>query len=617
MIDVMFDALTLTTPWADSIGDAPLPEYPRPMLARSQWLSLNGWWRYAITGASTDDPAEPRIDHWDGRILVPFAVETDASGIRRPLLPHEALHYEADVVIPEQWRGSRIQIHFEAVDHACDIWADSVRLAHHEGGYLPFSVELPNTHAQSVRLRLRVTDPTDSGMQPHGKQSLTPATIWYTATSGIWQSVWMEPLPRCAITRIGVRTREDLESITLMVSAEKAGLAAQVMIGLPDGGTLTHECTTGEPCVIAIPRPRLWSPDDPHLYPLHVRVDEDEAESWFGMRTIAIAEHSAHWEATKRGSRRYIELNGRPFFVNAPLSQGYWPESGLTAPSEAALVHDLSTMKAMGFNGVRVHITIASRRFYHLADRLGMVIVQDAVSGGRPPANIRVSGLIQATDFTASDRLPLIRRLTGRTRQTECTAFLNHWVDTIHHLEIHPSIVMWVPFNEGWGQFDARRVDELTRRTDPTRLVDAASGWFDQGVRCSDVRSRHRYVLSLIPPPAHDPRPFYLSEFGGLNLAVTGHINTHSEDYGYSFYSTESELAAAFTDLYRTQLIGLVDYGLTAATYTQVSDVETETNGLMTYDRRVIKMKPDAVRALNEELLTAFAHHHEEGTSRS
>ncbi len=617
MIDIMSNTARLVSPWGEDLPATPLDAYPRPMLERAEWRCLNGRWRYAITPtAGAEDalgPEEPSVDEWDGEILVPFAAETEASGVARPFTPADVLHYEREVEIPESWRGRRIALNFEAVDYRCAVWVDGVRAGSHSGGYLPFSVDLPDTARETVRIRVAVVDPTDTGRQQRGKQALLPTTIWYSPTSGIWQTVWMEPLPDIALTRVAVRTHEDLETVDLLVSAEKAGRPALVDIDTPDGA-LRVECTTGVPVEVRIPDARPWSPDDPFLYRARVRIDEDEAATWFGVRTVAISDPARRGSRTRRrrtsGKGRSILLNGRPFLLNAPLDQGYWPESGLTAPSEEALAFDLERMKEMGFNGVRVHIKTESRRFYHLADRLGLVLVQDAVSGAKAPLGIKLSGAIQALDVTSPDRSRLFRLRTGRERAEDREEFIRDWIAAIQLLEVHPSILVWVPFNEGWGQFNARLLETITRRTDPTRLVDAASGWFDQGHRCGDFRSRHRYVLRLTPPTQRDPRPYYLSEFGGLNLAVEGHVRPGLVPYGYGFHDDPESFAAALSSLYRDQLIPLAEHGLTAATYTQLSDVEQETNGLLTYDRRETKIDPAIVRGLNEELQDAFAAAH-------
>ena len=590
------EADRLCTPWGRDLPRIPLPEHPDPMMERARWESLNGWWQCAIVPADSPGPAPGQ---WRP-ILVPFAVETPASGVARPLLPDERLHYRRPVPIPPAWRGERIRIHFSAVDHECEVMIDGRPVARHTGGYLPFHVDVADTDRDAVELRLEVADPTDTRGIQRGKQSLNPRTIWYTATSGIWGSVWMEPLPRTAIEAVDIRSEPDLSGFRLRVGVEGAGRGPlEVEIGLPDGERLRAAGATGAWNRVDIPDPLPWSPDSPALYRFTIRAGGDEVRTWSALRTVALSAASAG------GPGRCVLLNGEPVLVNAPLSQGYWPESGMTPPDEAALLHDLTTLRRMGFNAVRVHVKVESRRFYHLCDRLGLMVVQDMVSGGVPPLGIRASGAVQALGFTLPDRSAVFRRWTGRGGVAGRGRFVRELVGVIRHLRAHPCIVVWVPFNEAWGQFDARGAERLVRRADPTRLVDAASGWFDQGG--GDFRSRHRYVLRLVAPPRGDGRAFYLSEFGGLNLAVEGHVWCDPVPFGYRFLEDREALARAMTELYRGQLVPLVAGGLAACTYTQVSDVERESNGLMTYDRVVVKVDPALMARLNRELEEAFA----------
>ena len=589
------EADRLCTPWGRDLPRIPLPEHPDPMMERARWESLNGWWQCAIVPADSPGPAPGQ---WRP-ILVPFAVETPASGVARPLLPDERLHYRRPVPIPPAWRGQRIRIHFCAVDHECGVMIDGRPAARHTGGYLPFHVDVADTDRDAVELRLEVADPTDTRDIQRGKQSLNPRTIWYTATSGIWGSVWMEPLPRTAIEAVDIRSEPDLTGFRLRVGVEGDGRGPlEVEVDLPDGGRLRAAGTTGAWNRVDIPDPLPWSPDSPALYRFTIRAGGDEVRTWSALRTVALSAASAG------GPGRCVLLNGEPVLVNAPLSQGYWPESGMTPPDEAALLHDLTTLRRMGFNAVRVHVKVESRRFYHLCDRLGLMVVQDMVSGGVPPLGIRASGAVQALGLTLPDRWAVFRRWTGRGGVAGRGRFVRELAGVIRHLRGHPCIVVWVPFNEGWGQFDARGAERFVRRADPTRLVDAASGWFDQGG--GDFRSRHRYVLRLVAPPRGDGRAFYLSEFGGLNLVVEGRA-WPGAPFGYRFLGDRGALARAMTELYRGQLVPLVAGGLAACTYTQVSDVERESNGLMTYDRVVTKVDPALMARLNRELEEAFS----------
>ncbi|MDO5677148.1 MAG: glycoside hydrolase family 2 TIM barrel-domain containing protein [Propionibacteriaceae bacterium] len=556
------------------------------MLVRPEWLCLNGAWEYQLAGPSR---------RLDGVITVPFAVETAASGVQQACLPEDVLSYSR--VVENPWPGRRVLLNFEAVDYRCRVLIDGVLAAEHTGGYLPFSVELLD--APRWQVDVEVTDPSDSGFQQHGKQALEPFGIWYTATSGIWGTVWLEPLPANAVTRVLCEPRRGLDGFDVTVSTELPG-RVRVSVGLPDGGEAVVEGRAGVPLRVDLAEPRLWSADDPHLYPVTVTAGEDRVGSWAGLRTVEIGPIPG-----REGEVPGVLLNGQPVLLNTPLDQGYWPESGMTPPSDAALVHDLSTMKGLGFNGLRMHIKVASRRWYHHADTLGLLVVQDMVSGGKPRVGLKGSGLVQALDLTAEDRSQRAMKAAGRGDEANREEFRRELAEMVELLRVHPSIVCWVPFNEAWGQFDAAGAAEQVRALDPTRLIDHASGWYDQGV--GDFRSRHRYVLKLKPPPRRDARPFYLSEFGGYNLAVPGHLWSETERFGYRHFDDEAGLAVGLTKLWRDQLIPLVSRGLRACVYTQVSDVEIETNGLMTYDRKVLKVDAALMRQLNAELYAAFA----------
>ncbi len=574
------------------------------MLVRSRWASLNGPWQYAVRpalGGPEASPArEPVPKRWDGEIVVPYAIETGSSGVGRALQPDEVLHYRRTVSVPESWRGGRVVVWFEAVDHHCAVRVDGRLVAEHRGGYLPFSAELPRTDRDQVELLVSVRDPSDAGLQQRGKQSLQPRDIWYTATSGIWQPVWLEPLPEAAVTSVVAVATPDLTALDVVVEAEQPG-PVTVEVGLPGGGAARAQGQVAQPVRVRLAEPRPWSPGDPHLYPVVVTTATDRVESWAALRTVRVG-------TPPGGSRPVVLLNDAPVLLNTPLSQGYWPESGMTAPSDEALRYDLEVVRDLGFTGVRCHIKVESRRFYHHADRLGLLVLQDAVSGGRPRVGLAGSGLVQALGLPAEDRSCWALRQAGRADRANREEFIAELEGLVRHLMGHACVVMWVPFNEAWGQFDARGAARFLRRLDPTRLVDHASGWFDQGA--GDVRSRHRYVLALRRPPARDRRPYLVSEYGGLNLAVPGHLWHESARFGYRFFDDQAALAEAFTRLYRDQLVPLVRHGLAGCVYTQVSDVEIETNGLLTYDREVLKLDPDLVRALNADLEAAFQAAH-------
>ncbi|MCB0884861.1 MAG: hypothetical protein KDB34_08995 [Propionibacteriaceae bacterium] len=594
-------ATQLRTPWADEAlnADSPLAQYPRPQRERDEWLCLNGTWDYAIRPSSSARLVnEYPPDSYDGRIRVPFALETVASGVTRELLPDETLFYRRLVELPPAWRARRVALNFEAVDYLAAVWVNGQLVGDHRGGYLPFSVELPK--AERLEIVVGVRDPGPAGRQQYGKQSeKAPKDIWYTPTSGIWQTVWAEPLPANAITSVVATSYADLNGFTIIADTEQHCRIA-VRVECPDGSEITVAGKPGEPIEVALPYIRPWTPDDPYLYRLEVSNGTDRVISWAGLRTVAIG----RIPGARRFERPAILLNGKPLFVNAVLDQGYWPESGMTAPSDEALIFDLQQLKDLGYNGVRKHIKVESRRFYHHADRLGMLVLQDVVNGGRPRVGIPRSRIVMALDWQTRDKTRRGLAAAGRDSQQNRYEFEADMAAMIKLLRGHPSIVMWVIFNEGWGQYHTARLERRVRRLDPTRLIDPASGWFDQ--RGGDFRSRHRYVLKLQRPPRRDRRPFFLSEFGGFSLATEGHQWEGDGKFGYRFCADSASLGKALAKLYREQLIPLVRHGLRACVYTQLSDVEIEANGLFSYDRQVLKPDADLLRSLNAELDAAF-----------
>ncbi len=605
-------ATSLRTPWADAaIGaEHPLPEYPRPMLERSEWASLNGAWEYAIRslsgGGAGDEAPEPQ--GYEGSITVPFAIETVASGVTRLLAADEHLVYRRVFAVPPAWQGRRVALNFEAVDYEASVWVNGAKRGVHRGGYEPFTIDAGT--AAELEIVVVVHDPGPGGGQQYGKQSDTPGGIWYTATSGIWGSVWAEPLPNTAITYVTAHTHADRGGFDVLVETDASGGASggapgevTVAVALPDGGELTVTGAAGHPIPVALESPRLWSVADPYRYALSITAGGDTVQSWAGVRTVELG--PAPGVGVAAGERDFVLLNGEPIFINSVLDQGYWPESGLTAPSDAALIFDLEQLKALGFNSVRKHIKLESRRFYDHADRLGILIIQDIVNGGKPRVSINQSAAIQVLDQHFDDTSRGALAAAGRSSKTNRAEFEADVANTVRLLDPHASVVCWTLFNEAWGQYDTDRLEGVLRGLDSSRLIDAASGWYDQGG--GDFRSRHRYKLRLKKPPAKDRRPYFVSEFGGHNLAAPGHMWEASGKFGYKFHSDTSKLNEGLDDLWRAQLIPLVAHGLRACVYTQVSDVETESNGLFTYDRRLLKPSAELMREVNAELYAAFA----------
>ena len=543
----------LVTRWARDVKpDAVLPEYPRPQMARSVWQSLNGRWDYAI--AAKDAPAPSA---WDGSILVPFAVESQLSGVRRAVAPSQRLWYHRAFRAPRLPPGGRLLLHFGAVDWDARVFVNGLGVGEHRGGYDPFTFDITPalTRGGDQQLVVGVWDPTDSGPQPRGKQVLRPQGIFYTAVTGIWQTVWLEPVPRRYVRALGITPDVDAGAVRVRVAAQ--GGPSPVHLELLDGraAVAQGDGRTDSVIVLKIPHPRLWSPADPFLYGLRVRLTgsgagADAVVSYVGMRKITVARDSA-------GVNRLF-LNGRPLFELGTLDQGWWPDGLYTAPTEAALRFDLETLKRLGFNLIRKHVKVEPERWYHDCDSLGILVWQDMPSGNNDTPEGKAN-------FAAE---------------------LGRVVDALRN---HPSIVMWVPFNEGWGQHDTERIVQWLQQHDPSRLVDDASGGTDHEV--GDVMDVHDYP-GPAAPPVEPRRAAVLGEFGGLGLPVQGHLWIERGAWGYRRFASLDSLWSAYRALL-AQLRFLVGDGLAAAVYTQTTDVETEVNGVMTYDRAVVKL-PEA-----------------------
>ena len=570
----------LLTPWGEQLDrERPLPEYPRPQLQRASYLNLNGVWQHAFRISAR------RPEQWDGPIVVPFSPEAVLSGVGRQLQPGEYLHYQRTFDLPTGFRADRVLLHFGAVDQWCRITLNGSVVGEHDGGFLPFSVDVTDSCSDTDNdLHVVVQDPSDTGPGARGKQKLQPGGIWYTAQSGIWQTVWLESVPELHIT--GLTLEPDLTGVTITVRTTHT---TPVTIGMRDGdGTLaTATGTSGQPLRIDVPEPHLWAPDDPHLYDLTVRAGADEVASYVGLRTFGIAPDA--------GGRARLLLNGQPYFHAGVLDQGYWSDGLLTAASDEALIFDIQTMKDMGFTMLRKHIKVEPLRWYHHCDRIGMLVWQDMVNGGGPYRR-RVVELPAVSPVRFDDRH---RRLFSREDDHARAQWLSETRETVELLRNSPCVAAWVPFNEGWGQFDANEVAETVRLLDPSRPVDHASGWHDQGG--GDFHSLHVYFRPFRVPRKPDPRVLALSEYGGYSLHLSEHSASPTE-FGYRRYSSVADLAAAFRRLHADQIIPAIPKGLSATVYTQVSDVEDETNGLLTFDRRVVKIPVDEVRQVIQRL---------------
>jgi hypothetical protein len=573
----------LMTRWAKDVSpDNVLPEYPRPQMVRKEWQNLNGLWDYAIRPKGEGKP-----DTWDGRILVPFAAESALSGVMKTVGPENRLWYRRAFTVPETWNGQRVLLHFGAVDWEATVWVNGKEAGTHRGGYEPFSFDLTKSLNKSGEQEVVVSvwDPTDAGTQPRGKQVLKPGGIYYTAVTGIWQTVWLEPVPATRINSIRLRPNVDAGEVNILLHTPGQGDVSTVKVFDAENNLVTTaEGGTGNLATeyfIKIDNPRLWSPESPHLYTATIDVEfedgqRDSVQTYFAMRKIAL-------QKDEHGVQR-IYLNNKPLFQFGPLDQGWWPDGLYTAPTDEALKYDIEITKKLGFNMIRKHVKVEPARWYHHCDKLGMLVWQDMPNGDRQ-APWDPNGTHDGKEIT---------RTPESAKQYD--AELKAMIDALHPF---PSIVMWVPFNEAWGQFDTVRVTNWIKGYDPTRLVNPASGGNDFPV--GHVKDLHMYPGPGAPKP-DGRRAVVLGEFGGLGLPVDKHTWQSKDNWGYVTYKDAGELGSAYDGL-MTRLRRLIDEpGLSAAVYTQTTDVEGEVNGLLTYNREVIKIPVQRLRAMHAKL---------------
>ena len=578
----------MLTPWGEALDrEHPLPEYPRPQLRRNSYLNLNGIWEYAIT-KTAEKPAAMQ-----GEIVVPFSPETPLSGVGHILQPDEYLWYRRSVTLPEGFfRGGRLLLHFGAVDQCCTVWVNGQEAGSHTGGYLPFALDVTELiEGDAFTLELRVTDPTDTGSLSRGKQRLKNTGIWYTPQSGIWQTVWMECVPENYLRSLRITPKPEENAVHIRLEADDPAMAAVTICR--DGGIIAEGQTdeNGE-STLTIPAEelRLWSPEEPFLYDAAITLaGGDKVESYFGMRAFGIGKD-------EKGLPRLL-LNGKPYFQNGLLDQGYWSDGYYTAPSDEALIHDIAEMKRLGFNMLRKHIKVEPLRWYYHCDRLGMLVWQDMMNGGESYSPLSIYVFSNLGLRVKDDRYRYFSRSdeAGRTHYYE---ELGQMIDLLYNTV---SLALWVPFNEGWGQFDALKAAEFIRKRDDTRPIDHASGWYDQGG--GDIKSIHWYFRPYHhKQPPKEQRPICLTEYGGYNCAVPGHCWGEGAEFGYKKIADPAEFNRVFQKLMEEQIIPAKERGLAAAVYTQVSDVEGERNGLLTYDRKVCKANEAIFRAVNAKL---------------
>ena len=573
----------LFTPWGEKLDrDAPLQEYPRPQLVRESYLNLNGRWDYAIR----KDGAAP--DRYDGEIIVPFSPESLLSGVGREVMPGDKLWYRRTFTLPAGFKRDKVLLHFGAVDQKCEVFINGELVGGHKGGYLPFTLDITDSLTEGENtLIISVTDNTSASPHAYGKQSFNPGGIWYTPQSGIWQTVWMESVPTNYVESLKITPLFDEHKVRIEIRAAKAE-GANVVIR-KDGTVIAEEWADENGTVTALIMDehfRPWSPEDPFLYDITVTMEQDTVTSYFGMRKFGFTE----WNGKK-----VMALNNKPYFHNGVLDQGYWSDGLYTAPSDEALIYDIEIMKEMGFNMLRKHIKVEPMRWYYHCDRLGMLVWQDAVSGGGPYSPM----VIQVLPFIGCNLNDRKYRTFGREDEAGRDQYMDDLYAMVEHLYNVPSLAVWVPFNEGWGQFDSLQVTQILWELDNTRPVDHASGWHDQGG--GDFRSYHIYYRPI--RMKHDKnRALILSEFGGYSMPLPGHMSSEKE-FGYRIYHDEKSFMDAYSTLFEKEVIPCITkQALSATVYTQVSDVEDEVNGLLTYDRKVVKVDMARIRKLNQLL---------------
>lgn len=574
----------LYTRWGEALDkEAPLPAYPRPQLVRQRWQNLNGIWQYAILdGAPGAVPA-----HWDGDIVVPFSPESLLSGVARRVLPGQTLWYRRSARFQPD-SGERVLLHFGAVDQCCAVFVNGQPVCEHVGGYWPFSADITDALlAGDNDIALWVTDDINLGPHAYGKQRLDRGGIWYTPQSGIWQTVWAEYVPKNHITALRITPLYDEGTVRfdLHFSVRNPGVTLEITDGGSPVATGRYDSDSFR---IALKDFKSWSPDDPFLYEVRLSAGEDVVDSYFGMRKFGFVPDAQ--------GRQVLALNGKPLFHSGLLDQGYWSDGMYTPPDDDAMSWELGKIKEMGFNMVRKHIKIEPLRWYYHCDRLGLLVWQDFVNGGRPFRPL-VTQVLPFVSVRLSDRH---YGLFGRTDATGRAQYEADMRRTVNLLYNTVSLALWVPFNEGWGQFDSARITRALRELDDTRPIDSASGWHDNGA--GDFKSPHIYYKKFRAKADRRGRALVLSEFGGYSCPVAGHMAS-DRLFGYKTYPDTAALSAAIDTLYRTEVLPAKAQGLCAAVYTQVSDVEDEINGLFTYDRAVVKPDMDTLQAINRALI--------------
>ncbi len=579
---------TMLTPWGAQLDPAaiPLNDYPRPQFVRNDWVNLNGTWDYTIRPLA--DGALPQA--YEGKILVPFAVESKLSGVQKAVTPTEQIWYKRSFDTPHVKKGEHIILHFGAIDWESKIYLNGMAIRRHQGGYDAFSIDItsalkPN---QLQELVISASNPVDTGMQPRGKQVLKPGGITYTAVTGIWQTVWLEVVPTINVSELNPSADIDTNKVKVSLSVQApTGVANVTHVEISGHGKLVasqdfkSEGRGTAELTFTIPNVHTWSPTDPFLYDIKATIStgevKDTVSSYFAFRKIEVRKASDGYNR--------IFLNNHPLFLIGPLDQGWWPDGLYTAPTDAALKWDIEMMRKLGFNVVRKHVKVEPARWYYYCDHLGLLVLQDFPSGFK----------------TATPTGHILRDESseGIFDSLESAQFRKELAAMIGQLSFFPSIITWVPFNEGWGQHDTNETIAWVKRLDPSRLVDGPSGWNDFGM--GDLLDKHQYP-GPGTPVAQTGRASILGEFGGLGLPVKDHVWQEQKNWGYRLMKDQPDLLEHYTALIN-QIPTLIKQGLNAAIYTQITDVESEVNGLITYDRQIVKVPVEQVSSLNQSLV--------------